>query len=148
MEILINLESASLQKKYYYGLQFRPYSIGAQPKGPIQFIEPDDIPIKFRDVDKRKLRHGILVYPNKLSDRDVSQYQLVDLNLPSPREQWARFKEFAQDMVEYEIDYDEFVKDFIHPRGQLRDRNPLHQMKPVDFLNLSKRMATEEILTD
>ena len=37
------------------------------------------------------------------------------------------------------IEFDDFVKDYIHPRGTARDSNPLHEMKPVDFFNLLQR---------
>jgi hypothetical protein len=119
-----------------YGLRARPYSIGAQPKGSIEFIQPDDVSREIRkQFDASNFRHGILVYPSPLSEKEISSYELIDLNNPLGK-QWDSFVEFATDMVENEIEFDEFIADFVHPRGSMRKNNPLHLMKPVDFFKL------------
>lgn len=133
-----DLTSLSAPRKgFMYGLRLRPYSIGAQPKGPIQFIDVEEIP---RDIKKKykepDYRYGILVYPKKLSDRDVDHYSLTDMNAPSQEEEWAKFKEFVEDMVEYEMDFDDFVQNYIHLRGELRENNPLSHMKPNELFGL------------
>lgn len=141
MNILI---SVSAPQKFYYGLKFRPYSIGAQPTNPqpVEFIDAEKAAKdkRFAGIrDSRNYRHGILAYPKELPERDVKSFELVDLNTPDEDKLWSQFLEFVEDSVEYEIEFDDFVKDYIHPRGTARDSNPLHEMKPVDFFNLLKR---------
>lgn len=140
IEDIVSLASTKLEKGFAYGLRLRPYSIGAQPKNPIQFIDKEDLPReilqKYKEPD---YRYGVLVYKNKLNDRDVEHYSLTDMNAPSESEMWAKFKEFVEDMVEYEIEFDDFVNDFIKPRGELRERNPLHHLKPNEFFAMLQR---------
>lgn len=58
-----------------YGLQYRPLSLGAQPRGFI--IDPTLIP-RYGDPDWQnpEKRFGCLDYPEKLSDEDVKSYEL------------------------------------------------------------------------
>lgn len=132
--------AAQLKKGYVYGLRIRPYSIGAQPKNPIQYIEVDDLPReitqKYKEPD---YRFGVLVYRNKLSDRDVDHFSLTDMNKPTPEEQWAAFKEFVEERIEYEIDFDEFVQDYIRPRAEYAHLNPLADLKPAELFDLLAR---------
>lgn len=70
---------------YRYGLQFRPCSIGAQPKG---FI-PDSTLLRSNDPDWKnpERRFGVMDYPEKLSERDEKAYELNYLGVVwrSPR---------------------------------------------------------------
>lgn len=127
----------SASKDFMYGMRIRPYSIATQPKGVISFTAPDEIPKELLKVWKEPdFRFGIIHYAKKLSERDIEHYSLTDLNEPTDKEKWAKFVEFADDMIEYEIEFDEFVKDFIKPNAPLKESNPLHMMKPVDFFKL------------
>lgn len=134
-------ESAKrLEKGFVYGLRLRPYSIGAQPDNPIQFISPEELPFdikrKYKEPD---YRFGVLVYKNKLSDRDVEHFSLTDMNVPSPAEQWELFKDFVEDMIEREIDFDEFVESFIKPRAEYAHLNPLSHLKPAELFSLLQK---------
>lgn len=55
--------------KYAYGMKARGFSIGCQPK--TDFIERID--------DKSDTFYDILIYGRKLSDKEVSDYELVYL---------------------------------------------------------------------
>jgi hypothetical protein len=55
--------------KYAYGMRARGFSIGCQPK--VDFIERID--------DKSDTFYDILIYGRKLSDKEVSDYELVYL---------------------------------------------------------------------
>lgn len=132
MKVIVCLSS----NRYYYGMRVRPFSIGTQPKGHSGFIEheraPIDIKERFKEPD---YRFGILIYPKPLDESEISHYSLTDLNI-NPEADWKKFKEFTERMLEYGVDFDEFVEDYIHPRGALRSNNPLHEMPANDFFNL------------
>lgn len=136
------LVSLCAEDKFYYGLKFRPYSIGAQPTSPQpnQFIAAEDVRKypQFAKVDKRDYRHGILAYPSKLSDKDVKGYELVDLNGIEDKK-WDAFIELIKDCKEYDMTYDDFVEDYIHPRAELRDENPLKDLKPIEFFSMLEK---------
>jgi hypothetical protein len=59
---------------YRYGLQHRPCSIGAQPRG---FIPDSDL-LRSNDPDWQNpaRRFGCMDYPARLSDADVKAYEL------------------------------------------------------------------------
>lgn len=132
MKVLVSLSNNA----FYYGMRVRPFSIGTQPKGHTGFIEhgnaPADIQKRFKEPD---YRFGILIYPRPLSDSEIEHYSLTNLNINN-EEDWKRFVEFTKRMLDYEVDYDQFVEDYIHPRGALRSENPLHEMAPNDFFAL------------
>jgi hypothetical protein len=60
---------------YRYGMQFRPCSIGAQPRG---FIPDPTLvpPYGQPDWQNPKKRFGCLDYTERLSDEDVKAYEL------------------------------------------------------------------------
>lgn len=132
MKVILSLSS----NKYYYGMRVRPFSIGTQPKGHSGFIDtnnvPSDILKRFKEPD---FRFGILIYPRELTANEVEHYSLTDLNIDHEAD-WRKFKEFAERMVEYGVEYDQFEEDYIHPRGSLRSENPLHEMPVNDFFKL------------
>lgn len=124
-------------KEFLYGMRIRPYGIATQPSGVIAFTPVDEIPKELLKIWKEPdFRFGIIHYAKKLSGRDIEHYDLTDLNEPTDKEKWAKFVEFAEDMVEYEIEFKQFVDDFIKPNAELKASNPLHMMKPVDFFKL------------
>lgn len=60
---------------YRYGLQYRPCSLGAQPRGFIP--DPSLVPVYGKpDWENPEKRFGCLDYPEKLSDEDVKAYEL------------------------------------------------------------------------
>lgn len=71
---LLTLTDERATLAYRYGLQFRPCSIGAQPRG---FI-PDSSLLRSNDPDWQnpERRFGCMDYPEKLSERDQSAYEL------------------------------------------------------------------------
>lgn len=127
------------QKGYAYGLRVRPFSLGAQPKGHFKYLSPQEAQDEMRHLKQfgeRDYRFGILYYNEPLSDRDIEHYSLTDLNVESNFEKWKKFVEFAKQMKEYDVDYSEFVADYIHPKGPLRENNPLNYMDNKDFFSL------------
>jgi len=49
---------------------------------------------------------------------------------------WEQFVEFCIEIVEYEVEYQQFFADYVHPHEDVRDSNPLHRLKPIDFFSL------------
>lgn len=133
MRVLVSIAKA---KEYLYGMRLRPFSLGTQPKGHSRFIAPADIPESItRKLPESRYRFGIVVYPKPLSDSDIQHYSLTDLN-GDDQAQWQKFFLFAQEMKSYGVDYDTFVEDYIHPKGELRANNPLHDMNPSVFFKI------------
>jgi uncharacterized protein YozE (UPF0346 family) len=137
MKVLISVSSNG---EYMYGMRIRPFSIGTQPKGHTRFIAVDNIPRaildKWREPD---YRFGVLVYPHPLSERDIEHYNLTDLNAPSHAESYKKFVDFLRERVEYEVEFDDLWNDYIHPRGELRTMNPLHEMPTNEFFSLLQK---------
>jgi hypothetical protein len=73
---------------YWYGLMLRPPSIGAIPKANSTAMldneEAKSIFINNKDI--RSVRHGAMAYAEKLSDADVSRFELIELNFESKSE--------------------------------------------------------------
>ena len=137
MRILLSI---STQRSYYYGMRVRPFSIGTQPKGHTEFIDHESAPREIREqFSEPDYRFGILVYPHPLSELDIDHYSLTDLNVASPAELWKKFRVFCQQMHEYGVKTEEFIADYIHPRGELRSENPLHALKPEQFFALLQK---------
>lgn len=128
--------SIAKDREYLYGMRLRPFGLASQPKGHIRFIAFDDIPDKIKSkLPESRYRFGIVVYDKALSDADISHYSLTDLN-GSDQAEWEKFFLFAQEMKSYGVDYDTFVEDYIHPKGELRANNPLHDMNPSVFFKI------------
>lgn len=62
-----------MNKLFWYGLQSRPLDFNTVPSNFAEFHQ------FFKDKDKR-VRYGKIAYTERLSDADVSKYELVDLN--------------------------------------------------------------------
>lgn len=121
--------SISMTKRFLYGLRIRPYSIGAQPKDPVEYIDnehiPKDVKENFTETD---YRFGILVYDEPLSDRDIDHYSLTNMNLISDKEAWTKFVELAtQVKKEYDLSLEDFIAYYIRPKGDYADQNPLYK---------------------
>jgi hypothetical protein len=122
---------------FIYGLRARPPGIGAVPVGFNHWTQPDEMPEQIKTQwDKSDYRHGTLTYQRQLTQNEIQAYELIDMNSLPIEQQWESFVEFCTDLVDYEVDFNDFVKDFIHPKGELRLKNPLNQLKPVDFFKL------------
>jgi hypothetical protein len=133
MRVLVSIAKA---KEYLYGMRLRPFSLGTQPKGHSRFIAPADIPESItRKLPESRYRFGIVVYPKPLSDSDIQHYSLTDLN-GDDQAQWQKFFIFAQEMRSYGVDWDTFVADYIHPKGELRENNPLKDLKNAEFFKM------------
>ena len=52
-------------KKYKYGMRLRGFSIGCQPKG-----------VLYREDDNTGKYHDIIVYDRKLTEKELSDYEL------------------------------------------------------------------------
>lgn len=133
MRVLVSIAKTA---EYLYGMRLRPFSIGTQPKGHTRFIDIENVPADIkRQFREPQYRFGILVYPFPLSGRDVEHYSLTDLNI-SDEYRWGKFVEFAKQIRDYAMTYEDFELDYIHPKGELRTENPLHEMSMSEFFNL------------
>ena len=86
--------------RFKYGLMNRPFSIGTQPKGSIlQSYKPDDHP----ENSLGKARYGTLEYPFRLTDKEVYDFELLDLNGAAEDADNKAFQEqfgyFAEDLA-------------------------------------------------
>jgi hypothetical protein len=125
---------------FTYGLRARPPAIGAVPKGFDSWIQKIDVSEAIKAAwHPNYYRHGILTYLVALSDSEISSYELVDMNVDPLDTLWEQFVEFCTETVEYEVEYQQFVDDYIHPDGDVRANNPLHILKPTDFFNLLEK---------
>ena len=50
---------------YFYGMKYRPFSIGTQPKAGLVNVHPTT------------LYHDVIEYERKLTDLEVKQYELI-----------------------------------------------------------------------
>ncbi len=75
--------------KYHYALQSRPAGVGAVPDGNKAVLDRPDQADQYYEY----ARHGIITYDRKLTDEEVSQYEL--LYLPDEDE----LKDFAGQLV-------------------------------------------------
>ena len=122
---------------FSYGMRIRPYGIACQPDGVVKFTAFEDISTAMLEEWKEPdFRFGIIAYANPLSNEDISHYTLTDLNALSDNQKWDSFAEFAKDMAEYKIPFDEFIADFIKPNGDMVEHNPLHKEKPTVLFSL------------
>jgi len=124
---------------FTYGLRARPPSIGAVPRGFDTWTEKENVSEQIKENwDKSHYRHGILTYSKALTPSEVSSYELVDMNQCPKDKLWEKFVEFCGELVEYEVSYNDFVADYVHPHGTARESNPLHRMKPIEMFDLLK----------
>lgn len=127
---------------FHYGMRIRGFSLGAQPGGHCAFVSHDNAPQHIVDTwNERDFRFGIVSYPAALSLRDIEHYSLTDLNIASDEELFATFSDFAKEMKAYDLSFDEFCADHIHPKGELRELNPLHSLPTPAFFALFKKQG-------
>lgn len=126
-------------KTFIYGLKARPPSIGAVPKGFDEWVERDDVPVDIKNEwHESNYRHGIIRFSEALPAQEISSYELIDMNTPPKEKMWEKFVEFCVELIEYEVEFKEFVSDYIHPKGDVRENNPLHRLKSTEFFALLK----------
>lgn len=58
-----------MDKYYKYGMRLRGYSPGCQPKG-----------VVFREDDPSGKYYDIVVYDRKLTEKEITDYELDELN--------------------------------------------------------------------
>lgn len=122
---------------FTYGLRARPPSIGAVPKGFDSWIQKIDVSEAIKAAwQPNYYRHGILTYSAALSASEISGYELVDMNIEPLDTLWGQFVEFCTELVEYEVEFQQFLTDYVHPDGDVRASNPLNRLKPIDFFSL------------
>lgn len=69
-ENIIDEETTEEKEEYRYGMRLRGFSIGCQPKE--GFIRRED--------DKSGYYHDVIVYDRKLTEQEISDYELDDIN--------------------------------------------------------------------
>jgi hypothetical protein len=122
---------------FTYGLRARPPAIGAVPTGFDSWTQFDDVPESIAsDWHVNNYRHGLLTYTTVLTASQISSYELIDMNIKPTDTLWGEFVELCTNLVEYEIPFTEFVADYVHPHGDVRENNPFHTMKPAEFFTL------------
>jgi hypothetical protein len=93
---------------FWYGLRARPFSFGGAPNmRPRVTLTHEEAAAKFPDLanDNNALRHGAIAYAYKLSDKDVYDYELVDLSERQARIDGKSLSEDDYDMVLGELVY-------------------------------------------
>jgi hypothetical protein len=125
---------------FTYGLRARPPAIGAVPTGFNGWTKSDDVPESITsEWHANNYRHGLLTYTTALTASQISSYELIDMNIKPTDTLWGEFVKLCTNLVEYEIPFTEFVADYVHPLGDVRENNPLHRMKPADFFKLLEK---------
>ncbi|WP_241613277.1 head protein [Rosenbergiella epipactidis] len=90
---------------FRYALVNRPAGIGAVPDGQIAILPKDD-----NDPYSQYARNGVIVYPEKLTDEQMSQYELKYLPTQADYQQYA--EQLAQGRLgEYAEQYLELAKE-------------------------------------
>ncbi|QUM78720.1 hypothetical protein HWV00_20835 (plasmid) [Moritella sp. 24] len=64
---------------FWYGLRARPLQGGAQPKDNTAALTKEEAERKFSDTNKTNVRWGAVAYSKELSDKEVSDYELIKL---------------------------------------------------------------------
>ena len=75
--------------EFFYGMKLRPFSIGCQPNG------------WTRVEDGKDGYWNILVYPSRLSDKDIEDYELVYLKAEYIDANVERSVVLSEEEVEY-----------------------------------------------
>lgn len=79
-------EPDSEQASYYYGLRARPAGPGAVPGGSASTMSEDEALLNEQVAplldgrDYRDYRHGVISYDRKLTDKEIYDFELIDLN--------------------------------------------------------------------
>lgn len=66
---------------FWYGLVLRPFGIACQPKGESTFVSREMCGTLFPNIENnnRAIRHGVISYRRKLSEKEIEQYDLQPL---------------------------------------------------------------------
>ncbi|WP_168174367.1 head protein [Tatumella sp. OPLPL6] len=101
-------EPATQPEGFRYALVNRPAGIGAVPDGQIAILPKDD-----NDPYSQYARNGVIVYPEKLTDEQMSQYELKYLPTQADYQQYA--EQLAQGRLgEYAEQYLELAKEDVN----------------------------------
>ncbi|WP_241647069.1 hypothetical protein [Rosenbergiella metrosideri] len=101
-------EPAAQPAGFRYALVNRPAGIGAVPDGQIAILPKDD-----NDPYSQYARNGVIVYPEKLTDEQMSQYELKYLPTQADYKQYA--EQLAQGRLgEYAEQYLELAKEDVN----------------------------------
>lgn len=123
-----HVDPAKSTGEYMYGLSLRPFGIATQPAGQTGYIPPEEVPRDIKDkFDARTYRHGIVIYPQKLSERDADRFDLIDFSVTPSDEKWLAFVELIKDLKEYDYTITQFIDEFIKPNGESVSENPLYK---------------------
>ena len=124
-------QSPDNNSKHYYGLKFRPASIGAVPKGPYTVISPEtaktdpDVASVIKGHPESAYRHGVIVYDHALTEDEISSYELWDFSIPpllrNEDHRAEALSELAMQMdaaIERGDSFDTFFKEVAMSKGQ------------------------------
>lgn len=124
---------------YWYGLRNRPLSLGAQPKGHVAYVAPEDVQTDPRTADMVKAagensaRHGAVAYDHELTPKEVANYELTDFgrmaaawNEPRRAAALDDLKGILDTLLGDGMSPDDIWKDLITPNGALVTNNPFY----------------------
>jgi len=127
------------QSLYWYGLRARPLGVGAQPAGQVDTIASENV---MTDPRTAKLvsgmpsdtawRWGAIAYDRPLTDKEISDYELVELKEPmwtpeSRAEKFAAFKEWMNSYLQNKS-LTEFINEAIKPNASMINDSPFSSL--------------------
>ncbi|MGK2231279.1 MAG: hypothetical protein ACI92O_000437 [Colwellia sp.] len=85
MEEVLDISESFGGANFWYGCRMRPPGIGCHPEGTSAIISNQLALNYFTDIkDKVNIRHGAIAYPKALTAHELSNFELVDLNIINP----------------------------------------------------------------
>ncbi|WP_270820510.1 hypothetical protein [Aeromonas sp. Y311-2] len=124
---------------YWYGLQVRPLSIGAQPKGSVAYIPPESaqddprISSMVKTAGDHSVRHGAVAYDKELSPKEVANYELVDFGRITAAwgeerraQAFGELKETITNLLGMEYSVKEIWDGLMKPKGDMVTNNPFY----------------------
>lgn len=85
MKEVYDIAGLTEDKMFWYGLRMRPAGLGCHPRETVAIISNVLASSHFTLLsDKNDVRHGAIAYANPLSEEQISQFELVDLNNLKP----------------------------------------------------------------
>ncbi|MGL5537997.1 MAG: hypothetical protein ACRDC0_12330, partial [Aeromonas veronii] len=124
---------------FWYGLQVRPLSIGAQPKGSVAYIPPESaqddprIASMVKTAGDHSVRHGAIAYDKELSPKEVADYELVDFGRITAAwgeerraQAFGELKETITNLLGMEYSAKEIWDGLMKPKGDMVTNNPFY----------------------